>query len=262
MTLPQHPGVTVLPITQATTATFADLYISNTSLFFIKKGSKRVELSKEQELIGSEGDMMVFSPDSIVTMENRTWSGADYQAIGLIYANELVEQIYPRVEQSDMAPIAQVVSLSASEQAHILETIEQAKNNLPLLIQEHRLLEILVWLKSKGVLLSSARDTSPLGKVRALIESDLTHSWRSKEVADHFAMSEATMRRWLAQSGGNFSRILINARLEKGLSLLQTTEHPISQIALDCGFKTPSHFSDSFKTRFGIPPKLLRTTKA
>ena len=261
MTQHQKPGITVLPITQATTATFADLYISNTSLFFIKKGSKRVELSKDKELIGNEGDMMVFSPDSIVTMENRIWSGADYQAIGLIYANELVEQIYPRANQSDQAPSAQVVSLSSSEQSHILETIEQANSDLPLLIQEHRLLEILVWLKSKGVLMSSARDTSPLGQVRALIESDLTHPWRSKEVADHFAMSEATLRRWLAQSGGNFSSILSNARLEKGLSLLQTTSFPISQIALDCGFKTPSHFSDSFKTRFGIPPKSLRAPK-
>ena len=142
----------------------------------------------------------------------------------------------------------------------MLGTIKQvmADTDLPAPVREHRLLEILVWLKARGIRLTSTIDRSPLGQVRALIETNLAHPWRSKEVADHFAMSEATMRRWLSQSGGSFSKILINARLEKGLSLLQTTQYPISRIALDCGFKTPSHFSDTFKARFGIQPRTLR----
>lgn len=72
-------------------------------------------------------------------------------------------------------------------------------------------------------------------------------------------MSEATLRRSLAGSGQGFARILHNARLERGLALLQTTDLPISRIALDCGFGTPSHFSDSFRKRFGIPPKSIRS---
>jgi transcriptional regulator GlxA family with amidase domain len=48
--------------------------------------------------------------------------------------------------------------------------------------------------------------------------------------------------------------------LEYGLSLLQTTDMQISQIALECGFKTPSHFSDSFRKRFNIAPKMIRFT--
>ena len=74
----------------------------------------------------------------------------------------------------------------------------------------------------------------------------------------HFAMSEATMRRWLSKSGQGFAKTLLNTRLEHGLSLLQTTDDRISEIALDCGFKTPSHFSDAFRKRFGIKPKDIR----
>ena len=256
------PRVRIHPITQASTATFADLYIKNTSLFFIEQGSKRVETSGSQEIIGQTGDIIVFAPDSIVTIENRTWSGSDYRAIGVSFANDLVGMIYPVTPAKRPLQSVHVVSPPPNENTQMLDIIRKAQMdaNIPTQVYEHRLLEVLIWMKTMGVQLFSPMDKSPLGQVRTLIESDLTHPWRSKEVADNFAMSEATMRRWLAQSGGRFSRILINARLEKGLSLLQTTAHPISKIALDCGFKTPSHFSDSFKTRFGIQPKALRSS--
>ena len=254
--------VILLPISQATSATFTDIYIKNTSLFFIENGSKRAEYSGGSELIGEAGDVMIFPPDSIVTMENRTWSGADYRAVGVAFEHAMVEQVFPDLLPKEVAQQAQVISPAADVRDFMLGTIKDtlADTQLPTPVLEHRLLEPLIWLKTMGIRLSPLKDNSPLGKVRALIETNLTHAWRSKEVAEHFAMSEATMRRWLAQSGGSFSRILTNTRLERGLTLLQTTEYPISMIAMDCGFKTPSHFSESFKTRFGIQPKVLRSS--
>jgi transcriptional regulator GlxA family with amidase domain len=67
------------------------------------------------------------------------------------------------------------------------------------------------------------------------------------------------LRRLLVKSGQGFAKTLLNTRLEHGLSMLQTTNVPVSQIALDCGFKTPSHFSDAFRKRFEIRPKEIRT---
>ena len=255
------PGVTLLTITQATTATFTDVYIKNTALFFIENGSKRVAYSGGYELIGQKGDVIIFPPDSVVTIENRTWSGIDYRAVGVTFNRGLVQRVFPNTRQSGITHGVQVISPPAGSSEYIVASLKESYTNteLPELLREHRLMEPLVWLKSMGVALYTVPDSSPLGKVRTLIESDLTHAWRSREVAEHFAMSEATMRRWLAQSGGSFSRILINARLERGLSLLQTTDRPITEIALDCGFKTPSHFSDSFKSRFGIQPRALRS---
>jgi transcriptional regulator GlxA family with amidase domain len=101
-------------------------------------------------------------------------------------------------------------------------------------------------------------EDDPINQVRSLIETDLSYPWMAAEVAAHFAMSEATMRRWLSKTGQGFARILLYTRLEWGLSLLQTTDAQVSQIALDCGFKTPSHFSDAFRKRFGIKPKDIR----
>lgn len=100
---------------------------------------------------------------------------------------------------------------------------------------------------------------APISQVRSLIETDLSHSWKAEEVTKHFAMSEATMRRWLSKSGQGFAQILLNTRLEHGLSLLQTTGAQVSEIAFECGFKTPSHFSDAFRKRFRIKPKDIRS---
>lgn len=261
----QHPvsNVAVLPISQANTATFTDLYIRNSSIFFIEAGSKRVVHSGGHETIGQAGDILIFPSESVVTVENRTWSGSDYRAIGVMFTNYLVEKVFPNVLPQNKLQTIQVISPSDKESSYILDSLNNtlANTGLPDPVLEHRLLEPLVWLKAMGVELSSPKDKSPQYQVRALIEQDLTHPWRSKEVAAYFAMSEATMRRWLARAGQSFSRILINTRLEAGLSLLQTTDYPISRIALDCGFKTPSHFSDSFKERFGIAPKAIRSAQ-
>lgn len=254
------PKVTLHPITQATTATFTNLYIQNTSLFFIENGSKRVQYQSGSEIMGQMGDVIIFQPGSIVTMENRTWSGNDYKAIGVTFSEDMVEKIFPRINQQ--IKTVQIISPSVSEKQQILNSITEnlLNPNIPDQIAEHRLLEPLVWLKSMGVELSPNLNNSPLGKVRELIETDLAHQWKAKDIAEHFAMSEATMRRWLAKSGENFSKILMNTRLEKSLGLLQTTKTPISDIALECGFKTPSHFSETFKIRFGVQPKSIRAS--
>jgi AraC-like DNA-binding protein len=74
-------------------------------------------------------------------------------------------------------------------------------------------------------------------------------------MAEHFAMSEATMRRWLSRTGHGFAKILLHTRLEYGLSLLQTTDAPISQIALDCGLKPHRIFRTPSKKGLGLNQK-------
>ena len=61
--LPDEIGrVSIFPITQATTATFADLYFRLTFFFFIQRGEKYVETPTQGEMIGREGDLMIFPP--------------------------------------------------------------------------------------------------------------------------------------------------------------------------------------------------------
>ena len=51
---------------------------------------------------------------------------------------------------------------------------------------------------------------------------------------------------------------LIERRLECAAGLLRTTSLSMIEIALECGFEEPSHFSRSFKSKFGCSPTLYR----
>ena len=68
--------VSIFPITQATTATFTELYFRLTFFFFIQRGSKYVLCPTQGEVIGEEGDLMIFPPGSMVTVAERPrlWS--------------------------------------------------------------------------------------------------------------------------------------------------------------------------------------------
>lgn len=260
--LAEEADVSLLEITQATTAVFADLYFRMPFLFFIKHGEKKVSLSNGDEFLGKTGDLMVFPAGASVTMENRPMYDKSYRADGVGFNTRLIDDVFS--DQPINAQKQQVYILRAEEYQpfEILELIKDTLNNekLPPIIRRHRLLEPLLWLKQHGVVLKGDSDSQPLSKIRGIIEQDLSYSWRANDIAQMLAMSEPTFRRWLAKSDLSFSKILNNSRLEYGLSLLQTTDMQISQIALECGFKTPSHFSDSFRKRFNIAPKMIRFT--
>ncbi|MBO6673600.1 MAG: helix-turn-helix transcriptional regulator [Rhizobiales bacterium] len=253
--------VSIYPITQATTATFTELYFRLTFLFFIQRGSKHVLCPKQGEIAGHEGDLMIFPPGSIVTMENRPVMNDDYRALGVCFTHDLVDAVFADLPKSNSALGVQVVRAKDHNPSHILSLIQETLDNdsLPETIKQHRLIEPLLWLRGKGFRLPTKVQDDPISQVRSLIETDLSHPWMAKEVAEHFAMSEATMRRWLSRTGQGFSKILLNTRLERGLALLQTTHTQVSEIALECGFKTPSHFSDAFRKRFGVKPKDIRS---
>ena len=252
--------VSIFPITQATTATFTELYFRLTFFFFIQRGSKYVLSPKQGEMLGEEGDLMIFPPGSMVTMENRPVMEGDHRALGVCYTHDLINSVFSDVPKFDAAQGVQIVRASQHNPAGILSLIQDTLDNdaLPATIRNHRLLEPLLWLREQGFQLPTQVEDDPISQVRSLIETDLSHAWMADEVAAHFAMSEATMRRWLSKTGQGFAKILLHTRLERGLSLLQTTDAQVSQIALDCGFKTPSHFSDAFRKRFGIKPKDIR----
>ncbi|MDX3972840.1 AraC family transcriptional regulator [Shinella sp.] len=253
-------GVSIFTITQATTATFTDLFIDLAFLCFIRSGTKKVVCPVHGEMIGEEGDLLIFPPGSIVTLENRPVPNASYQADGLYFARDLVDAVFSDHPSRNVSPGIQIVRAS-HRPSEILDLIKETleRDDLPPALKKHRLLEPLIWLRHNGVQLPARDDDQPWGKVRRLIETDFAKPWRIADVAGHFAMSEATFRRWLAKYGLGFAKILLNTRLERGLTLLQTTGVPISRIALECGFQTPSHFSDSFRKRFGIKPKLIRS---
>ncbi len=260
----KHPAATkpvsVAQITQATSAIFPDLHFRQTFLFFVESGSKRVVDTQNNELIAETGDLLIFPPETMVTMENMPVKENDYRALAIAYSSESVLSVFSNPSPHVKSQIQHLRSNEYELQtpAQLIHTT-LATDNLPDSIRHHRLLEPLVWLKELGINLPTMLEESLLSRIQKIIEEDLTHAWSAGDVAARLAMSEPTMRRHLARNDQGFAKILLNTRLEKGLGLLQTSSASIAEIASDCGFKTPSHFADVFKKRFGIQPKNIRS---
>lgn len=256
-------AVLTFTISQATVAQFDGIYNGMTFLCFVRTGSKRVICPQQGELLAREGDLLVFPPESFVTLENRPLPDASYRAEGAYYSHDLVAEAYPDAQAPPHRDRVHLLRADQHDSRAMLAGIAAtlAQTGLPPAVRRHRLLEPLIWLRHHGVTLAPRADLPPAIRLRKLLDSDLARPWRSAEAAQHFAMSEPTFRRWLARSGKGFARVLHDARLERGLALLQTTTLPIVQIALDCGFASPSHFSESFRKRFGIAPKAIRAAR-
>ncbi len=247
-------------ITQATTARFADLSFDNALLVFVERGEKRVLQAGSTEQRAEAGELLVFPPGAVATIENRTWSRQDYAATVVSYPGTAVARVFGEATGLAPAPV-QLVRPDTLPSSDALKTVQHVLSDcsLPAEIAQHRLIEPLLWLKEAGVEISAVAERSVRKRLRAMIGEDLSHTWRAAEAAQRLAVSEATLRRSLSRSGDSFSKLLRDTRLERSLLLLQTTDRPITAIAFDCGFATPSHFSQCFRDRFRIPPRAIRT---
>ncbi len=110
----------------------------------------------------------------------------------------------------------------------------------------------------------SAQNHHLLSKAMTFIDSILDQgNISAAAVAREIHVSERTLYRLFAQAGMNMSRYVLDRRLERcALSLAESCDgRQISLIAERAGFCDLSHFSRTFKQKYGISPRLYRQQK-
>jgi AraC family transcriptional regulator len=77
-----------------------------------------------------------------------------------------------------------------------------------------------------------------------------------EELAERAALSPFHFHRvFRAVVGETLAQFVLRVRLERALQMLSHgPRRTLTQIALACGFSSSSHFSRSFKQRYGVPP--------
>ncbi|MDE7237908.1 MAG: AraC family transcriptional regulator [Paramuribaculum sp.] len=76
-----------------------------------------------------------------------------------------------------------------------------------------------------------------------------------KDLSDIAHMNESSLCRYYKRvTGRRIFDYLAQSRIEYSLKLLRSTSYPISQIAMECGYNSPSHFYHQFKTITGYSP--------
>ena len=103
---------------------------------------------------------------------------------------------------------------------------------------------------------AAGRENAFLARFCDCIDQNLADSDLSVEtVGAELGLSRVQLyRKVKALTGLSPVELLLKARLQRGLELLQTTDKTISEVAYEVGFTAPSYFTKCFRDEYGIVP--------
>lgn len=251
-------------IVQATEARFRHLHINAPALVLVRSGAKWLSNGSESLEVPA-GEAVAISAGQAVDIENRTDGDAPYRAEVIAFDGEALRQANAQMQRlpGDRLRLQRYFPGEAFDEAlaRVREALSEPEA-IPAPVARHRIVELLIWLGDGGISFQLPNAETLPQKIRSLIASDLCRAWLSPEIARHFAMSEASMRRQLAAADTSLSHIMIDVRLSRALELLQMTDLSVTQVALETGYASPSRFAARFKARFGLSPREIRVRRA
>lgn len=94
-----------------------------------------------------------------------------------------------------------------------------------------------------------------IDKIISFINSNYTRNLRLDEVAEMASMNSTAFCRYFKEAvGKTFLQYVVDMRIGYACKLLILADMDISQIAVECGFESISHFNRTFKMLIGMTP--------
>jgi AraC-like DNA-binding protein len=94
--------------------------------------------------------------------------------------------------------------------------------------------------------------------VRQLVRANPDGAWSLPAVAGRLGVSEATLRRRLAQQGTGLRRLVLEERMLVARTLLGDGRLNVNEVASRCGYVSAAKFSRVFKQAVGVVPSHYR----
>ena len=166
-------------------------------------------------------------------------------------------------------PFLNTYGTSEEEIHKAIEKSVNAKSQILRIQREMRINEVDSPLSIHSLLLElvfqpdthTATNNPPnwVSRVSQLLEDnwnqELTLSQISQELQVHSVTISKNFRKYFGSTLGAYRRKL---KIEKSIELIRTSQEPLTQIALSCGFADQSHFIRNFKSITGLLPKDFR----
>ncbi|OSI12698.1 AraC family transcriptional regulator [Neisseria canis] len=182
-----------------------------------------------------------------------------YQAEWITLEQRMIEQFTEQYGQAGAANDVYLLPKNADFSTSFRQAAHAVSDrHVPDMVVQTRLQELLAWLKHYGTGFLPYQRIGPVQKITQIIATDIGREWTAQEIAAQLNVSEATLRRKLAEDQTSFRRLLTDIRMTHALTLLQVTEQPVSQIAYAVGYESPSRFTARFRERFGFAPSAIR----
>lgn len=249
---PLAPGV--IRLRQAVRATFRAVVGEAPLILRVERGRKVIRGGQFTHAFAGidvpEGALALMPAQVALDVENHPASDGPYRATGLLIPSRI------------SVPMGGSVTNTSTDQ-RALAAFDRAldlmrRPSVPQTIRDHSVLEVLLWLDAAGVRLPLPGPATFADRLRRLVAGDLAHDWTTTELAKALATSEATLRRRLSEAGTGVSRLVTDLRMNRALGLLQCTDLPVTMIAHEVGYASPSRFAQRFRERFGLSPRAVR----
>ena len=138
--------------------------------------------------------------------------------------------------------------------------------NAELIIDVLQLLHSLTLLKNRKIIadpglpvINSGMKDRKLEKVIDFISKNYTQKLSLGDIAAFTAMNPSAFCRYFKENmGRTLMQYILKLRVDHACRLLATEKLNISQVCLECGFDTISHFNRYFKKLTGYTPKEFR----
>ena len=240
-------------------------------IIYVKSGFLTVNISGEN-YIGKPGDAFVVSPGNLHFMGSQT-GNVDYFTFLFplkyisfrtddILDDKLLEPlnsghliISPEIEDTVKEQCEQLVEIYGAKK-------EESQSKITAQIKTKIiLLQFILELWKKGFIVEN--DTSGKNTVEkemvSYIQQNFTGKILLKEFGEQFHLSEKYISRYFKEHFHiTISQYVTYLRLEHAKQLLQDTDIPVTEVAMQSGYQNVSYFIRSFKKTYGMSPLKYR----
>lgn len=245
-----------------------ELTLEKPIIVVILRGSKTIYLDDRQYLFQPGELFCVPSAIAITVINQPDEKDSLYLALVLELSSHLLERIrlaYPKlVDCTSYEPQLQFkIPLTADLANSLIYLLESALNDISnhnLYLNEHRVMEVVLLLLNspwRGQLLQILYPNLPI-RIANVICQDLSQPWTTAKLSAKLNLSVSTLKRQLNQHQTSFRQILTTARMEKAMELIKQDKYTIAQVAIACGYESPSRFANRFYQYFQIKPAQVK----
>ena len=236
-------------------------------IIYVKSGCLTVSISGES-YIGNAGDVFVVSPGNLHLMGAQTGI-VDYftflfplKYISFRTDDMLNDKLLEPLNSGQLM-ISPRVKGTAKELCEQLIAIYVAKNNeseskiTAQIKTKIILLQFILEMWKQGFVIEN--DTSGRNTVEkemvSYVQQNFTGKISLKEFGEQFHLSEKYISRYFKEHFHiALSQYVTYLRLEHAKQLLQDTDIPITEVAMQSGYQNVSYFIRSFKKAYGVSP--------
>lgn len=247
-------------------------------IIVIERGELEVKISAD-EYVGRAGDVFLVNPRELHLMgpseidalyytllfpmefiSFQTIDALEVELFAPIRSNKLLfpHKLTEDIEKKVRPFITGIIAINHEKHNIGSDEISLAKHHLQTRIL---LLQILQCLYEEGVLVESETNgNSDMQKeMLAFVQENFKDRISLEMLANEFHLSEKYVSRYFVEHFHiSFSNYVLHQRLSHARQLIETTDIPITEVALQSGFSNVSYFIRSFKSRYGLAPLQYR----